>query len=782
VFEDFVKEVQSMHSLDHENLIRLYGIVLTQPMMMIVELAPLGSLIDFLHKQCGHVPISLIWDFAIQVARGMAYLEAKRYIHRDLACRNVLLASLERLKIGDFGLMRALPQENDCYVMTERKKVPFPWCAPESLRSRQFSHASDTWMFGVTLWEMFSFGEEPWAGLNGSQILRKIDRESERLPQPDACPDDVYSIMMQCWARVPTDRPTFEALNDFLAERTVPIIKTTEAFKEEGKLALEAADQVALIRFEQNQDNWRGQNQRTFDIGDFPKTVFSGKKPKSHMKLLKNYISTHQTATGPGATGQEGSFGRKVHGKTGQLFDTSPHHEPNLSLPTRRMKMTLYSTPPAVGAEQETCTAAAWSVQSRDDAGRRRLHRVEAKSASRCKEASLIDLSAAGSADGGPVSYMKSAQPEPDDQVDSVAIKQLMLLQPPPPTGLSLLDAAIETPTTSLEQRQYANCPIVSVEEERQQYSPPTLITESDLESGAIQHMKAASAPVFCLLSERPVVPQPSSAHEGMTRRRALEEFDPFDTSWFKVSNASSAATDVDEITVGHRDHETKLYNARSKSIYKPSTSFGVDQVTAHEMEKNRSAFLATPPAENDQMTTHPFSGSLNQSYSPTTPLKPHKVSLSQMNMPKPDHNAQSHNRNSQFLQELEWDLVAHKGSRAKVSAPASTKPESCLLMQSGVQLKVVLPNNSSSHVTIQPPPPRAGAQTAHVRPFVSPILKSRDEMTTESLMAMDNTSSLTDTSLFNERLTNDMETNKIAQVSRRVSLALARSPYLYPR
>ena len=40
-----------MHALDHENLIRLYGIVLTQPMMMIVELAPIGSLIDYLHKQ-----------------------------------------------------------------------------------------------------------------------------------------------------------------------------------------------------------------------------------------------------------------------------------------------------------------------------------------------------------------------------------------------------------------------------------------------------------------------------------------------------------------------------------------------------------------------------------------------------------------------------------------------------------------------------------------------------------------------------------------------------------
>lgn len=67
--------------------------------------------------------------------------------------------------------MRALDNKDEHYVMTEQKKIPFAWCAPESLKRRQFSHASDVWMFGVTLWELFSYGQEPWLSYNGAQVL-----------------------------------------------------------------------------------------------------------------------------------------------------------------------------------------------------------------------------------------------------------------------------------------------------------------------------------------------------------------------------------------------------------------------------------------------------------------------------------------------------------------------------------------------------------------------------------------------------------------------------------
>lgn len=70
---------------------------------------------------------------------------------------------------------------------------PLKWYAPENFFGT-FSHASDVWSFGITLWEIYSKGKSPYGDLTGSEVNELI-MEGKRLAKPDYAPDDIYKIM-----------------------------------------------------------------------------------------------------------------------------------------------------------------------------------------------------------------------------------------------------------------------------------------------------------------------------------------------------------------------------------------------------------------------------------------------------------------------------------------------------------------------------------------------------------------------------------------------------------
>ena len=131
--------------------------------------------------------------------------------------------------------------------------------------------------------------------MNGSQILEKIDRGGERLHHPPACPPDIYQLMLQCWARMPTDRPTFEALKDFLAETSPVQVKARDNLREEGKLSVDIDDRIYVIEGRAEAGVWKGQNQRTFEIGYFPRRIVedvSGRRADISRPLKNSFIHT----------------------------------------------------------------------------------------------------------------------------------------------------------------------------------------------------------------------------------------------------------------------------------------------------------------------------------------------------------------------------------------------------------------------------------------------------------------------------------------------------------
>ena len=245
---EFLKEAAIMHSIDHEHIVRLYGVVLdTDTLMLVTELAPLRSLLECLKEPAlrPSFPVLSLCDFATQICDGMHYLESKRLIHRDLAARNILVFAKNRVKISDFGLSRALGVGKDYYQtnFNVNLKLPIAWCAPECINFLKFTSASDVWAYGVVLWEMFSYGFQPWAALTGQQILETIDEPSfQRLEQPECCPKEYYLVMLKCWEHDPNKRPKFFEISKMLPDCRPELVQTVKKFSE---ISLQSISQLS---------------------------------------------------------------------------------------------------------------------------------------------------------------------------------------------------------------------------------------------------------------------------------------------------------------------------------------------------------------------------------------------------------------------------------------------------------------------------------------------------------------------------------------------------------
>ena len=70
--------------------------------------------------------------------------------------------------------------------------------APETIEYQKFSMWSDVWAFGVTLWEIYTFGQNPYSTLQDQDVLYEVSN-GLTLDVPKNCSECIKNLMNRCW-------------------------------------------------------------------------------------------------------------------------------------------------------------------------------------------------------------------------------------------------------------------------------------------------------------------------------------------------------------------------------------------------------------------------------------------------------------------------------------------------------------------------------------------------------------------------------------------------------
>ncbi|XP_074021329.1 BDNF/NT-3 growth factors receptor-like isoform X2 [Numenius arquata] len=225
--KDFHREAELLTNLQHEHIIKFYGVCVEgDPLIMVFEYMKNGDLNKFLRAHGpdavlmaeGNRPAELtqsqMLHVAQQIAAGMVYLASQHFVHRDLATRNCLVGENLLVKIGDFGMSRDV-YSTDYYRVGGHTMLPIRWMPPESIMYRKFTTESDVWSLGVVLWEIFTYGKQPWYQLSNNEVIECIT-QGRVLQRPRTCPKEVYELMLSCWQREPHMRLNIKEIHSLL--------------------------------------------------------------------------------------------------------------------------------------------------------------------------------------------------------------------------------------------------------------------------------------------------------------------------------------------------------------------------------------------------------------------------------------------------------------------------------------------------------------------------------------------------------------------------------------
>ncbi|KAF4374318.1 hypothetical protein F8388_002216 [Cannabis sativa] len=270
---EFSNEILTLSTIEHMNLVRLYGYLEHEDeRIIVVEYVGNGTLREHLDGNCiwellgwfrwrTNLPAVFVFinlranlvqnegkrgdglemaerlDIATDVAHAVTYLHMYTdppIIHRDIKASNILITEKLRAKVADFGFARrTAEQETDATHISTQVKGTAGYLDPEYLRTYQLTDKSDVYSFGVLLVELMT-GRQPietkkpdserltlrWAmqKLKHGEPVLAMDPRLRRNPASNMALERVLKLAQECVAPLRNSRPSMKKCGEVLWE------------------------------------------------------------------------------------------------------------------------------------------------------------------------------------------------------------------------------------------------------------------------------------------------------------------------------------------------------------------------------------------------------------------------------------------------------------------------------------------------------------------------------------------------------------------------------------
>ncbi len=201
----FIQEARSAARLAHPNVVNVFDQGQDSDMAyLVMEYLPGMTLRELLQEYERLTPEQTL-DILEAVLSGLAAAHKAGIVHRDLKPENVLLADDGRIKIGDFGLARAVSANT---ATGQALLGTIAYLSPELVTRGIADTRSDIYAVGIMMYEMLA-GEQPFKGEQPMQIA--YQHANDQVPTPSianaSVPVELDELVLWATARDPEQRP-----------------------------------------------------------------------------------------------------------------------------------------------------------------------------------------------------------------------------------------------------------------------------------------------------------------------------------------------------------------------------------------------------------------------------------------------------------------------------------------------------------------------------------------------------------------------------------------------